>query len=158
MDDPRPTTTPLTGAVEGTVPLIAGPVADSTDAAPTVDDAGTLDIPSTNAVGSTVPPVVDAADDVGAPDTPPTDTRGKTMPLVAGAAESTVADAAPIDDVGASTISFDDTAWETLWPVSASAAGAVGANTTAVGSVCGGSSEGENIVPPPPDTIWSSSH
>ena len=125
-DDSRLPTSPLTDVAEGTVPLIAGSAADSTDAAATADDAGA---PPTDAAERTVPPVAEAAvnatvpsSEAGALAVPPTDVVGKTVPPVAGAAVSTDVDAAPAD-VGASATAFEDAAGKTLVSGTASVAG-----------------------------------
>ena len=125
-DDSRLPTSPLTDVAEGTVPLIAGSAADSTDAAAIADDAG---VPPTDAAEGTVPPVTEAAvnatvpsSEAGALAVPPTDVVGKTVPPVAGAAASTDVDAAPAD-VGASAIAFEDAAGKTLVSGTASVAG-----------------------------------
>ena len=110
-DDSRLPASPLTDVAEGTVTLIAGSAADSTDAAATADDAGA---PPTDAAEGTVPPVAEAAvnatvpsSEAGALAVPPTDVVGKTVPPVAGAAAGTDVDAAPADDVGASATAFE---------------------------------------------------
>ena len=117
-NDSRLPTSPLTDAAEGTVPLIAGSAADSTDAASAADDASA---PPTDAAEGTVPPVAEAAvnatvplSEAGALAVPPTDVVGKTVPPVAGAAAGTDVDAAPADDVGASATAFEDAAGKTL--------------------------------------------
>ena len=126
-DDSRLPASPLTDVAEGTVPLIAGSAADSTDAVATADDAGA---PPTDAAEGTVPPVAEAAvnatvpsSEAGALAVPPTDVVGKTVPPVAGAAAGTDVDAAPADDVGASATAFEDAAGKTLVSGTASVAG-----------------------------------
>ena len=116
VDDSRAPTAPLTGAAEGTEPMVAGVAVDA--AVPTAE-AGIL------------------------PPPPPTDAVGKTASSVADAAAGTAADAAPADDVGASATPFDNTAGKTLVPGIASAEGAVAAS--AVGADWCGPSDRENI-------------
>ena len=127
-DDSRAPTSPLAGAAEGTVSLVAGA---AVNAAASSAGAGALADPPTDVVGKTVLSVSGAAFDAavssagaGALAAPPTDVVRKTVPPVSGATAGTTVDAAPADDVGASTTALEDAAGKTLVSGTASVAGA----------------------------------
>ena len=160
MSFPATLSTDASGAAVS--PANGAASATASDATVPADDSSNVSCSSalsTDASEKTVSPVNGAASATASDDAVPaddssnvsypsalsTDASEITVSPVNGAAAGTAADATPIDDVGVFVTPFDDTAGKTLVPVTASAAGAVAANATAVGSDCYGPSDREKI-------------